>query len=813
MSRRILALTPVLVLGVVLVGINPPAPAAEEVLSEEQTLRAAHLPTDNDALVNFFKKRASLEADPDKVAALIKQLGDKSPEVRDKAAGELVTIGTPSIRLLHMAAIDLDDQQVAAGAKKCLEFLEGGNGVSLPIAAARLLAIRQPAGAAQVLLDYLTSADDENVIEEIKAALTVLAIRENKPEPALVKALDDPKALRRVAAIEALCQTGREEVAGIARKMLGDKNKVVQLRASLALANFRDAKAVDTLIKIMGELPLAEAKQAEEYLVILASEQSPKATLEKEGDQKKCAEAWDAWWKKTQGPDLLKEFTKRTLPDADRDTVLALIKKLGDEKFEVRDQAENDLVKLSTTAAPLLRQNLGTSSDPEVLKRLKTCLSRIGTEAAAPCSAVTARLVALHKPEGAAEAILGYLPFAEDEAIGGEVRATLTVVSYHAGKADPAVLKALGDKSPVRRAAAAEALCQAGGDEHREAIRKLLKDEDMTVRVRAGIALANAKDKDAILPLIAMLGEAPYDVASQAEEYLRELAGEAAPNVTLDKTDAAKKKCVEAWEGWWKKNSTTVVLGRNPSIQHQLGYTLLVCINPNTGLGELVELGTDNKPRWSFGNLQYPFGAQVLPNNKVLVAEHNGMRVTERDSKGTETWQRRCNSQPVAVQRLSNGNTFIAARGQLIEVDRAGKEVFTFNRPNQDIIEAKKLKNGQYAYVTQNGEYGRLDATGKALKTSRGIGSYQWYGCGIDILPNDHVLYPLYNQNQVVEYDGDGKQIWKADVQLPTSAFRLPNGNTLVASQGTQTVTEINKAGKKVKEFKGTYFPIRAIRR
>jgi len=72
MSRSILALAPVFVLGVVLVGINPPAPAAEEVLSEEQTLRTAHLPTDNDALVNFFKKRASLEADQDKVAALIK---------------------------------------------------------------------------------------------------------------------------------------------------------------------------------------------------------------------------------------------------------------------------------------------------------------------------------------------------------------------------------------------------------------------------------------------------------------------------------------------------------------------------------------------------------------------------------------------------------------------------------------------------------------------------------------------------------------------------------------------------------------------
>src|SRR5262249_17244573 len=159
---------------------------------------------------------------------------------------------------------------------------------------------------AQVLLDYLPAADDEGVIDEIKAALSVLALQNNKPEPALIKALDDPKALRRVAAVEALCQTGREEIADKTRKLLDDKNKVVQLRAALALAQFRDAKAVGTLIALVGELPLAEAKQAEDYLLTLAAEQSPKQTLsDKENvDQKKVAEAWATWWKGTQSPDL-----------------------------------------------------------------------------------------------------------------------------------------------------------------------------------------------------------------------------------------------------------------------------------------------------------------------------------------------------------------------------------------------------------------------------------------------------------------------------------------------------------------------------
>src|SRR5436309_2707036 len=82
-------------------------------------------------------------------------------------------------------------------------------------------------------------AADEAVIEEIKGALAALALHDNKPEPALVKALEEKNSLRRVAAVEALCQTGREEVAELTRKLLEDKNKVVQLRAALALANFK----------------------------------------------------------------------------------------------------------------------------------------------------------------------------------------------------------------------------------------------------------------------------------------------------------------------------------------------------------------------------------------------------------------------------------------------------------------------------------------------------------------------------------------------------------------------------------------------
>jgi Tfp pilus assembly protein FimT len=93
------------------------------------------------------------------------------------------------------------------------------------------------------------------------------------------------------------------------------------------------------------------------------------------------------------------------------------------------------------------------------------------------------------------------------------------------------------------------------------------------------------------------------------------------------------------------------------------------------------------------------------------------------------------------------------------------------------------------------------------------VANLQWYGCGIDILPNDHVLYPQFGSNKVTEYDADGKVVWEATVQQPTSAMRLPSGNTLVASQQLQKVVEINRAGRVVAEIKESYHPMRALRR
>ena len=73
---------------------------------------------------------------------------------------------------------------------------------------------------------------------------------------------------------------------------------------------------------------------------------------------------------------------------------------------------------------------------------------------------------------------------------------------------------------------------------------------------------------------------------------------------------------------------------------------------------------------WQINNLLFPLDAQLLGEDRVLVAEYHGNRVTERDLKGAIIWSKQMNSNPHNVQRLPNGHTLIATNISVVEVDR-----------------------------------------------------------------------------------------------------------------------------------------------
>src|SRR5262249_51758359 len=157
------------------------------------------------------------------------------------------------------------------------------------------------------------------------------------------------------------------------------------------------------------------------------------------------------------GPALL-EFLRRQTPDeAEQLQMKDLILKLGHKSFSVRQKATAALQALGTKAAPLLRQAL-KDPDREVARRAEQCVEELTHGPDQALSAAAVRLLALRRPAGAVEALLAYFPWAPDEAVTREAQGALAALAVEGGKQHPALLRALEDRDPRRRAAATAAL-------------------------------------------------------------------------------------------------------------------------------------------------------------------------------------------------------------------------------------------------------------------------------------------------------------------------------------------------------------------
>jgi HEAT repeat protein len=769
-------------------------------------VQAAGLPCDDAGLLAFLRRRAAAEADPSRLAAAVARLDGDSATARE-AGTELLGAGPVAVPLLRQAVRD-PDRPGAARARRCLQHLEH-NPAALPAAVVRLVAARRPAGAAQALLAYLPCADDEAVLDEVGQALASLAYADGRADPVIVAALDDPLPLRRAMAAAALCRDGPPAPPARLHKLLSDPVPSVRLRAALALAGADDPDGVAALIVLLAELPLGLARQAEDYLAELAGDEAPAVTLGTDDASRcRCRDAWAAWWKAGQGPGVLDELRRRTPMDDKRTQAQRLIARLGDDDFATRERATAGLKALGPGAVPLLRQ-ARRHPDVEVRQRIEACLAELERQLSAPLPAALGRRIAMTRPAGAAEAILAYLPAAEDDAAVADLQRALAAVSSVRGEADAAVVRAVADAVPVRRAAAAEALCRAGASAHYPAVARLLGDPDPAVRLQAAIALAAAGRHDMVRWVIDAVATLPASQSVRAEDYLLQLAHDNPPPGLAEAGGADARKRRDAWAAWWAGNGARVDLAPRRVAAHG-GRGCTVLVHPQNG--EVVELGPDGRERWRLTGLLGPQDAQVVAGNRVLVAEHNGQRVTERNTRGAVLWQKQTEQTwPVGVQRLRNGHTFIACRDRLVEVDRAGRELYVIRRAGNDVLAARRLAGGQIVCVCSHRRVLWLDTAGKELKSF----PVQMIGnMGAVVTSAGHVLVCVPWTGRVMEYDADGTVVWEVGVPQAFTACRLPGGGALVAQQGWPVkVIEVDRGGKAVGEVPTALFTGRVYRR
>jgi hypothetical protein len=163
----------------------------------------------------------------------------------------------------------------------------------------------------------------------------------------------------------------------------------------------------------------------------------------------------------TDGPALL-EYLRNQTPDSARlSKVKALVRQLGDDAFEKREEASKALAAAGVVALPFLRE-AAKGEDREVVRRARDCLKQIGTGPGVAVPAAVVRLLGWKRPAGAARVLLDYLPSA-DEPVAREVRAALVALAQRDGKSDPDLVRAVDDKDAVKREAARGALGKDGG--------------------------------------------------------------------------------------------------------------------------------------------------------------------------------------------------------------------------------------------------------------------------------------------------------------------------------------------------------------
>lgn len=797
-----------LLLPVLLFAAGPPeVPPAANAASDEDGLRALGLPTDGPALVDFLRQRSRLDVDVAALTGLTDDLASNDARVQTRATARLVMHGPAALPALRRAINDLGEPKRAARARKAFELIAGPEADAVAARVVRLIAKRQPVGATEALLAFLPAADSDAVIDEVGKALAVLAFLDKKPQAALLAALKDALPLRRAVACSALAQHDYPEQLDVLRPLLKDPKPTVRLRAALALLNAGDPDAVPALIDLLGELPAPAWGQAEEALKALAGPWAPAVELKGEDEiaRRIRREVWAVWWKHTDGPALLTEFRKRTLSPADRDVAVAKIEKLDDDDFDVRQKAIDDLAAMSTRVLPLLR-DAAKGKNLERANRANECIARI-VEEAKPLPAAAIRLLCLRKPEGTLQALLDYLPFAEDEALAEEVRVGLPSVGGLRREPDPILLRALDDKDQTRRLAAAEAVLQIAGDRMLPAVRRLLQDRDPVVRLRVALILGRARDKTAVPTLIEALAGEPSELQGQAMAFLERLAGDKAPETEPAEDAAGRLKVRDAWAAWWKTAEPTVEIGAPSPL---LGLTLLVESPKQGNGGRVQEVGPDGKQRWEINNLDGPMDAHVVGGNRVLIAEYGGNRVSERDFKNNVIWKRDIDS-PTNVQRLPNGNTFVAATDGFYELDRTGKEVWSLKF--KDVDGGVKGPDNVITCLTRDNRVVRLGMNGQELKSARCKRNDDEVG-GIDLLPNGRVLVAQPSDNSVAEFDPQGNMTATFAVAGGvSSATGLPGGTVLVAGHDAMRYAEVDRTGKVIQTFKSEWGVWRARRR
>jgi HEAT repeat protein len=532
----------------------------------------------------------------------------------------------------------------------------------------------------------------------------------------------------------------------------------------------------------------------------------------------------------TDGPSLIKFLEERSPSDVDPDYLEPLIRQLGEPSFEKREQATRRLAIMELTAVDALHKALH-HPDKEIARRVQELTDKQDRNRHWGLTLTVVRQLAMKKAPGTLEALLRYLPFTRWDDLQEEIWYAIDSLAVRHGKVQPALVAALRDRSPARRAVAGCIIGRVGKRELKTAVRELLHDKQPMVRLRAAQGLLAGKDKAAIPVLIDLLDEPLVEISWQAEELLHWVAGEDLPKESVGSaSEGERDKCRSSWVKWWNNHKAEVDFAKLEREYHRPQLLLILDHHrelqaDSSILNRIWLSGTYGNCSWQFGKQldrrpREPYSFQVcwLPSNQFLVVDGAGYSLF--DLRGQRKWEKEnANSYPWQQARLlGNGKVLLALGGAIGELDVQGREKPLTERFSTRLVPVIDIGSDGRIYGAQAQNFecvegmGELDlATGGLVSATPLPARFKWPHMNfVQVLPGGSFLAwreistAADIRGEVLEIDYSGRVKWRYDIPEPRQCMRLRNGNTLILN-GSENhrnnhLSEVDRRGKVVWE-------------
>jgi len=482
---------------------------------------------------------------------------------------------------------------------------------------------------------------------------------------------------------------------------------------------------------------------------------------------------------------------------------------LGNESFEVREQASRELLKLNNLAIFELKKAT-KSKDIEVAKRASDCLEQISPHESIALKTAIIRLLGKSNPELVFEYFIKIADTPELDLLTSEALLDAFSITI---KSNPTLLQKLEDFSLTKdiKSRILIARVLAIGNPNGIAFRKLSTDDQAIVKANALLALLQEKDKKAIGLLITLLPELKTNQFMPIAGLLNELIQDQASEKELGKEKPSAVELQKLFASAWNGKNASTNLNTYTFNQLQPKRILASLAEPNLS-GKICSLNPDGSVSELFRTNSYADLACAINHTLFFLMERSRGHVIINNIG--EIYER---SDPListfGLDTDGLGTKFILNRKNLLVLDYTNKIIESIE-VNNDCLAGTRLINGDYAIVFKDKSLIILDGKNlKKEKTKISLGVIEptrtILGYQIQGTRSGSILIPEFGGKAINEYDQTGKLLktiifsintGNSNIYGPTLTMNS-NGNFLIGTRLGETVTELNMEGKEIRNW------------